>query len=83
MTPDYVSCGICGRTWDDSIITSMTPVPSARCPFEYYHNGWHGEPVPDDYEVAPVCEDCHTPTPDRLRSGINRCVPCTTEWINA
>jgi hypothetical protein len=31
------TCGTCGRSWDDSIPTSMTPTPAARCPFEYYH----------------------------------------------
>jgi hypothetical protein len=31
------TCGTCMRSWDDSIPTSMTPVPSGRCPFEYYH----------------------------------------------
>lgn len=31
------TCGHCGRTWDDALITSMTPVPSGRCPFEYDH----------------------------------------------
>jgi hypothetical protein len=31
------TCGTCGRSWDDDIITSMTPAPSARCPFEYCH----------------------------------------------
>ncbi len=34
---DVVTCGTCGRSWDDAISTSMTPAPSARCPFEYYH----------------------------------------------
>jgi hypothetical protein len=34
---DKATCGHCGLSWDDGIITSMTPVPSARCPFEYYH----------------------------------------------
>lgn len=28
------TCGQCGRTWDDTIPTSYTPAPSARCPFE-------------------------------------------------
>ena len=32
------TCGCCGLTWDDSIITSYTPSPSGRCPFEYYHD---------------------------------------------
>lgn len=31
------TCGTCGRSWDDSIITGWTPTPGARCPFEYYH----------------------------------------------
>jgi hypothetical protein len=31
------TCGHCKLSWDDSIATSMTPAPSARCPFEYFH----------------------------------------------
>lgn len=31
------TCGTCGRSWDDDVVTSMTPAPSGRCPFEYYH----------------------------------------------
>lgn len=31
------TCGTCRRSWDDAVITSMTPAPSARCPFEYFH----------------------------------------------
>lgn len=34
---DRVTCGTCGLSWDDSIGTSMTPAPAARCPFEYFH----------------------------------------------
>lgn len=34
---DKVTCGTCGRSWDDSIATSFTPAPSARCPFEAFH----------------------------------------------
>lgn len=34
---DRATCGDCGRSWDDAISTSMTPAPSARCPFEYFH----------------------------------------------
>jgi hypothetical protein len=34
---DLCTCGHCGRTWDDSVTTSVTPVPSPRCPFEYEH----------------------------------------------
>lgn len=31
------TCGECGRSWDDGIVTSVTPAPSGRCPFEYAH----------------------------------------------
>lgn len=34
---DVMTCGSCGLSWDDSISTAWTPVPSARCPFEYFH----------------------------------------------
>jgi hypothetical protein len=34
---DRITCGTCHRSWDDSISTAWTPVPSGRCPFEYYH----------------------------------------------
>lgn len=34
---DKMTCGTCGLSWDDAIGTSWTPVPSARCPFEYFH----------------------------------------------
>jgi len=31
------TCGTCGRSWDDGKVTEMTPAPSGRCPFEYFH----------------------------------------------
>jgi hypothetical protein len=31
------TCGTCGQTWDDALVTSRTPVPSGRCPFEVEH----------------------------------------------
>lgn len=31
------TCGTCGLTWDDGASTPMTPVPSGRCPFEWFH----------------------------------------------
>lgn len=34
---DRATCGHCGRSWDDGTVTSMTPAPSARCPFEAFH----------------------------------------------
>jgi hypothetical protein len=36
--PDHVvTCKACGFAWDDTIITSVTPAPGARCPNEYNH----------------------------------------------
>lgn len=35
---DAVTCGTCHRTWDDAVVTSVTPAPSARCPFEAWHS---------------------------------------------
>jgi hypothetical protein len=34
---DLATCGQCELSWDDAVITSMTPAPSARCPFEAFH----------------------------------------------
>lgn len=31
------TCGECGLSWDDTIPTTYTPAPSARCPFEAFH----------------------------------------------
>lgn len=31
------TCGNCGRSWNDAAVSSVTPAPSARCPFEYDH----------------------------------------------
>lgn len=32
-----MTCGHCGRSWNDAAISDRTPVPSARCPFEEDH----------------------------------------------
>lgn len=32
-----VTCGACGRSWNDAAISGITPAPSGRCPFEYDH----------------------------------------------
>jgi hypothetical protein len=34
----YTLCNTCGRAWNDTKGTSVTPAPSARCPFEYDHD---------------------------------------------
>jgi len=35
---DVVTCGACGRSWDNAVTTGVTPTPAARCPFEYEHD---------------------------------------------
>jgi len=35
--PGWCKCGTCGRSWDDSKSTGLTPTPAGRCPFEYWH----------------------------------------------
>lgn len=44
---DLATCGNCERTWDDAVVTSWTPVPSGRCPFEYDHEGEHEREIPN------------------------------------
>lgn len=34
---DMCTCGTCGLSWNDALISSYTPAPSARCPYEYIH----------------------------------------------
>lgn len=43
--PGACTCGTCGLSWDDRKVTSMTPTPSARCPFEYFHAADAGNQV--------------------------------------
>lgn len=47
--PRATVCGTCGRGWDDAVSTALTPVPAARCPFEYEHAEYDSE---YDSEVA-------------------------------
>jgi hypothetical protein len=42
---DIVTCGHCGQSWDDALVTSRTPAPSGRCPFEDEHV-YDDEPMP-------------------------------------
>ena len=35
---ETATCGECGMSWNDALITSYTPAPSGRCPFEYVHD---------------------------------------------
>ena len=44
------TCGTCGRSWDDAVVTSLTPAPAARCPFEDYHPLTWADANPEDAE---------------------------------
>lgn len=41
-----LTCGTCGRRWNDARISATTPAPAARCPFEYEHTA----PEPSEHE---------------------------------
>jgi len=43
--PEWTTCGTCGRTWDDARITGVTPAPSGRCPFEWWHEAEEDVPA--------------------------------------
>lgn len=65
---DRVTCGTCERSWDDSIPTSMTPAPSARCPFEEFH---------EDDEVEEFGEGREQQARDyHLKAGTPWCLTC-------
>ena len=34
---DIATCGTCGKSWNDALISSSTPTPSGRCPYEHIH----------------------------------------------
>jgi hypothetical protein len=59
---DKATCGHCGLSWDDGIITSYTPAPSARsarCPFEAFH--LYPQECPDNPNDGSVYT-CHSLT---------------------
>ena len=49
---NVMTCGTCGRSWNDAIISGRTPVPAGRCPFEHLHED---EPAPAKPHVTIVC----------------------------
>ena len=63
------TCGTCNRSWDDTVSTSMTPVPSGRCPFEYEHD-------------LVICSGCDTPAEDDLCDDCFAEMP-EGEWVSA
>lgn len=47
--PVWMTCGVCDRSWNDADVSSRTPVPAGRCPFEDIHDDermmFDGRPV--------------------------------------
>lgn len=43
---EIATCGHCGFTWNDALITAITPTPAGRCPNEYAHTypAWAEDP---------------------------------------
>lgn len=56
---DIVTCGACHRSWDDSLVTSVTPAPASRCPFENADGREAGSTSPSDV-VLSYTETSHT-----------------------
>lgn len=55
---DKATCGTCGLSWDDAIVTAYTPAPSARCPFEDFHLYPEPKLCARDGQRLPICNDC-------------------------
>lgn len=49
---DVCTCGTCGRSWNDAAVSSVTPVPAGRCPFEYEHDDPDDDPDTPGWEPA-------------------------------
>lgn len=68
---DIMTCGTCGRSWDDGIATAWTPTPGGRCPFEDEHADEDDAPPVSPNPQPNPCpfQDVSTWEPgDRLRS---------------
>lgn len=58
-------CGHCGRGWNDALITSRSPVPSARCPFEYEHRYAAGDRDAGNlYAISRIVSPVHFGKPE-------------------
>jgi hypothetical protein len=68
---DVVTCGHCGRGWDDAVVTGWTPTPAGRCPFEAEHE--YAEPC----QWFALCENDATQTrPHPILGDVPICDRC-------
>lgn len=82
---DRVTCGQCGRSWDDAIGTSWTPAPSGRCPFEYFHDDEDDDENPS-YEQREI-DDLTPPGNDdhyrlKIMGGVMGNGLSQTKWLS-
>lgn len=81
-TPATIAtCGTCGLSWNDAAVTSMTPAPAGRCPFEAFHDyrpgTLHGRDIPDSHPVQPTADAYGwTPTHHDHTRGAVWCPVC-------
>lgn len=60
---DWTTDGACGFRWNDALMTSLTPAPSARCPNEYNHDEPDAEDDAED-DTRDAIEAAHVRTHD-------------------
>lgn len=70
---EVVTCGTCGRSWNDAAVSDVTPAPSARCPFEYEHEFPDCDHKWRDYgTIGIVCRDCGADAPADMAEAITK-----------
>ncbi len=73
----FSTCGYCGLSWDDDLITSITPTPAGRCAFEPFH-------IPD--QSPPSADAWHDHYRSRiamLRHALRHATLTNTQTIRA
>lgn len=64
LVSEMTTCGTCGRTWNDALVTGRTPAPSGRCPFEDVHpveEDETGQGAEPSFVIAPSAWRAHGP----------------------
>ena len=75
-----MTCGECGRSWDDHAVTAYTPVPSGRCPFEAFHED--AEEAADDDGWIEALAAIHPDLPAAIGHAMSYCIEddSAPEW---
>lgn len=81
--PGKCTCGTCGLSWDDDHVTSMTPAPGARCPFEAFHKAprpVNRHEVGQSARVPRVAAQSVTKLREALRAMIGEADSIESNW---